>query len=33
LALGVNVHEGQIAYGAVAEAFGLGSLSLAEVLV
>ena len=32
LALGVNVHEGQITYGAVADAFGLGSLSLAEVL-
>lgn len=32
LALGVNVHDGQITYGAVAEAFGLGALSLAEVL-
>ncbi|MGI9135953.1 MAG: alanine dehydrogenase [Candidatus Nanopelagicales bacterium] len=32
LALGLNVHDGQITYGAVAEAFGLGSLSLAEVL-
>jgi len=32
LALGVNVHDGQITYGAVAEAFGLGSRTLAEVL-
>jgi alanine dehydrogenase len=32
LALGVNVHDGQITYGAVAEAFGLGALSLDEVL-
>jgi alanine dehydrogenase len=32
LALGLNVHDGQITYAAVAEAFGLASLSLAEVL-
>jgi alanine dehydrogenase len=32
LALGVNVHDGHITYGAVAEAFGLGAFSLVEVL-
>src|SRR5205823_8914791 len=32
LALGLNVHEGQITYGAVAEAFGLPHVSLDEVL-
>ncbi|WSJ66784.1 alanine dehydrogenase [Kitasatospora sp. NBC_01250] len=32
LAKGLNVHEGQITYGAVAEAFGLPSISLDSVL-
>jgi alanine dehydrogenase len=32
LAKGLNVHEGQITYGAVAEAFGLPSVSLESVL-
>ncbi|MBV6702836.1 alanine dehydrogenase [Kitasatospora aureofaciens] len=32
LAKGLNVHEGQIAFPAVAEAFGLGSVSLESVL-
>ena len=32
LALGLNVHDGEITYGAVAEAFGLKAPSLAEVL-
>ena len=32
LALGLNVHAGEIAYGAVAEAFGLGHVPLQEVL-
>lgn len=32
LALGLNVHDGQITYGGVAEAFGLPHRSLAEVL-
>jgi alanine dehydrogenase len=32
LALGLNIHDGQITYGGVAEAFGLPQLTLAEVL-
>ncbi len=32
LALGLNTHEGQITYGAVAEAFGLPSVALEDVL-
>jgi alanine dehydrogenase len=32
LALGLNVHDGRITYAAVAEAFGLDSLTLDEVL-
>jgi alanine dehydrogenase len=32
LALGLNVHDGQITYAAVAEACGMESRSLAEVL-
>jgi alanine dehydrogenase len=32
LALGLNVHEGRITYGAVADAFGLPKTELAEVL-
>jgi alanine dehydrogenase len=32
LALGLNVHEGRIVYGAVAEAFGLEHLTLETVL-
>jgi alanine dehydrogenase len=32
LALGLNTHAGQITYGAVAEAFGLPSVALADVL-
>ena len=32
LALGLNVHDGEITYGAVAEALGRSSRSLAEAL-
>ena len=32
LALGLNVHDGQVTYGAVAEAFGMPMTALDEVL-
>jgi alanine dehydrogenase len=32
LALGLNTHDGQITYGPVAEAHGMKSVELAEVL-
>ncbi len=33
LALGLNVHDGQVTYGAVADAFGMNKVTLEEVLV